>query len=307
MGSATAMLMGLVIYGCAALVATQAEHFITLLAARAVSAFGIAVGSVVTQTILRDVFSGNELGKVFSLMGMGIAISPVLGMLLGGQLTLVGGYRYVFFALFALALVLLVYNVFKLPETQTEKKPVKIMGLGIRMLLDARIWQSALLIAVYNIALFSYYQLGAFQFSKLGYGAEQFGYSGIVLGIGTLFGSFLNKALLSNRTPMSTLLWIAATSMALGAFGVYCLIGSILFVAPMMLVVIAFGIAIPNILSVALTDYKQEVGSAGALFGLVYYLLIGGGLALAGTTQHLGVVLVACSVTVALVTLFRKA
>lgn len=75
MGSATAMLMGLVIYGCAALVATQAEHFITLLAARAVSAFGIAVGSVVTQTILRDVFSGNELGKVFSLMGMGIAIS----------------------------------------------------------------------------------------------------------------------------------------------------------------------------------------------------------------------------------------
>lgn len=110
-GRRPAMLMGLVIYGCAALVATQAEHFITLLAARAVSAFGIAVGSVVTQTILRDVFSGNELGKVFSLMGMGIAISPVLGMLLGGQLTLVGGYRYVFFALFALALVLLVYNV----------------------------------------------------------------------------------------------------------------------------------------------------------------------------------------------------
>lgn len=102
------MLIGLFIYGCAALVVMQTENFTTIMVARAISAFGIAVGSVVTQTMLRDAFSGDELGKVFSRMG--ISISPVLGMLLGGQLTLVGGYHYVFLALFAMALVLFVYN-----------------------------------------------------------------------------------------------------------------------------------------------------------------------------------------------------
>lgn len=109
-GRRPTMLIGLFIYGCAALVVMQTENFTTIMVARAISAFGIAVGSVVTQTMLRDAFSGDELGKVFSRMGMGISISPVLGMLLGGQLTLVGGYHYVFLALFAMALVLFVYN-----------------------------------------------------------------------------------------------------------------------------------------------------------------------------------------------------
>ena len=69
-----------------------------------------------------------------------------------------------------------------------------------------------------------------------------------------------------------------------------------MFLLPMMLVVMSFGIAIPNVLSKALIDYRAQVGSAGALFGLLYYLLIGGGLALVGVGQNLGVSLVVCGV-----------
>ncbi|MDW3637726.1 multidrug effflux MFS transporter [Vibrio sp. 1291-1] len=291
LGRRPTMLIGLFIYGCASLLATQTESFAVVMAARALSAFGIAVGSVVTQTMLRDAFDGQELSKVFSLMGMGISISPVVGMLLGGQLTALGGYRYVFFALFLIALVLLAYNVIKLPETQKEQTPVRLHQLSWEMVRDARIWRSGLLVALYNIALFSYYQLGAFTFSALGYNSEQFGYSGMVLGLGTLLGSYLNKSLVSKNVRKSQLLWLSAVLLSLGSVGVLILSQSIWFVAPMVLVVMSYGIAIPNILSDALVDYKQQVGSAGALFGLMYYIMIGTGLAMAGTAQNLGVVL----------------
>ncbi|MFH4399521.1 multidrug effflux MFS transporter [Vibrio diabolicus] len=295
LGRRPTMLIGLFIYGFASSLATQTESFAVVMAARALSAFGIAVGSVVTQTMLRDAFDGQELSKVFSLMGMGISISPVVGMLLGGQLTGLGGYRYVFFALFLIALVLLAYNVIKLPETQKEQTPVRLRQLSWKMVRDARIWRSGLLVALYNIALFSYYQLGAFTFSALGYSSEQFGYSGIVLGLGTLLGSYLNKSLVSKNVLKNQLLWLSAVLLSLGSVGVLILSQSIWFVAPMMLVVMSYGIAIPNILSDALVDYKQQVGSAGALFGLMYYIMIGTGLAMAGTVQNLGVVLLACS------------
>ncbi|HHF3258762.1 multidrug effflux MFS transporter [Vibrio diabolicus] len=295
LGRRPTMLIGLFIYGCASLLATQTESFAVVMAARALSAFGIAVGSVVTQTMLRDAFDGQELSKVFSLMGMGISISPVVGMLLGGQLTGLGGYRYVFFALFLIALVLLAYNVIKLPETQKEQTPVRLRQLSWKMVRDARIWRSGLLVALYNIALFSYYQLGAFTFSALGYSSEQFGYSGIVLGLGTLLGSYLNKSLVSKNVRKNQLLWLSAVLLSLGSVGVLILSQSIWFVAPMMLVVMSYGIAIPNILSDALVDYKQQVGSAGALFGLMYYIMIGTGLAMAGTAQNLSVILLTCS------------
>ncbi|MGY5729922.1 multidrug effflux MFS transporter [Vibrio chemaguriensis] len=295
LGRRPTMLIGLFIYGFASLLATQTESFSVVMAARALSAFGIAVGSVVTQTMLRDAFDGQELSKVFSLMGMGISISPVVGMLLGGQLTGLGGYRYVFFALFLIALVLLAYNVIKLPETQKEQTPVRLRQLSWKMVRDARIWRSGLLVALYNIALFSYYQLGAFTFSALGYSSEQFGYSGMVLGLGTLLGSYLNKSLVSKNVRKSQLLWLSAVLLSLGSVGVLILSQSIWFVTPMVLVVMSYGIAIPNILSDALVDYKQQVGSAGALFGLMYYIMIGTGLAMAGTVQNLGVVLLACS------------
>ncbi|GAB2643467.1 multidrug effflux MFS transporter [Vibrio panuliri] len=306
LGRRPTMIIGLFIYGCASLVAMQTKSFDVIMIARVFSAFGIAVCSVVTQTMLRDTFSGAELGKVFSLMGMGISISPVVGMLLGGQLTAVGGHHYVFLALFALALVLFLYNLFKLPETQKESPRMQLGSLSVRMLKDSHIWLSGLLIALYNIALFSYYQLGAFTFGELGFSPAQFGYSGIVLGFGTLLGSYLNKALLSKLVSQRSLLQLSAMLLISGAIGVYTISDSIWFVAPMMLVVMSFGVAIPNVLTAALIDYQQDAGSAGALFGLLYYLLIGGGLGLAGGIHHLGMVLIVCGGVTVLVTLVHQ-
>ena len=63
------------------------ESFEILLLARIISAFGIAVGSVVTQTILRDLYDKEQIGKAFSFVGIGLSISPVIGMLTGSAIS----------------------------------------------------------------------------------------------------------------------------------------------------------------------------------------------------------------------------
>ncbi|WP_219013217.1 MFS transporter, partial [Shewanella algae] len=248
---------------------------------------------------------GEELGKVFSVMGLGIAISPVIGMFSGGQLVKAGGHHAVFLALFIMALGLFAYCFIRLPETQTSRQSLQLVALSKRMLGDRQIWQSALLVTAYNVALFSYYQLGGFNFARLGFTLEQFGYSGLILGLGSLVGSYSNKCLLSKGVSQDKLLQGAALLLLLGAIGVQLSLNSIGFLAPMLLVVMAFGIAIPNVLSMALAQYRQQAGSAGALFGLMYYLLIGIGLALAGAVQHLGWVLLACGSMALLVSRVR--
>ncbi|QFT11823.1 multidrug effflux MFS transporter [Vibrio sp. THAF190c] len=303
LGRRITMLLGLMLFVIAASIAISTASFTVLMMARALSAFGIAVGSVVTQTMLRDCFTGEELSKVFAYMGIGISISPVLGMLLGSQLSALGGHKWVFLALLLMALAALLHSLVTLPETklsETETKQsdtsVALKSLALTMLKDRQIWLSALLVSAYNAALFSYYQLGAFTFAQLGMSNEQFGYSGIVLGLGTLIGSYLNKALLARGNTSQQLLRLAALLLLVGGIGVWVTQDQVMFLLPMMLVVMSFGIAIPNVLSKALIDYRAQVGSAGALFGLLYYLLIGGGLALVGVGQNLGVSLVVCGV-----------
>ncbi len=89
---------------------------------------------------------------------------------------------------------------------------------------------------------------------------------------------------------------MAALSGLLGGIGVWLMQDSVLFVLAMLLVVLAFGMAIPNILGSALSNYGDRLGTAGALFGLLYYLLMGVGMLLAAWSQALGLTLLACGV-----------
>lgn len=308
LGRRPAMLIGLGLYGIATYGATQTSSFPMLLALRALSAFGISVGSIVTQTMLRDCFSGIELGRVFSVMGIGLGISPVLGMFLGGKLTELGGYIYVFSALSISAVLLLIHSTVKLPETKTDASPLALSSVFARLVKDPFVWLSAVLVAGYNIALFAYYQQGIGLFMRLGYGVAEFGHSGLLLGISTLGGSALNRMLLSEGKGISqtALLSLAASMLVVGALGVWIIRDSIWFLAPMALVVMAFGIAIPNIVSSALVEYRHCAGSAGAIFGLSYYLMIGTGLMFSAQLNSLGMTLLGVSVVIGAATCARS-
>ncbi|TVP14612.1 multidrug effflux MFS transporter [Shewanella sp. KCT] len=302
LGRRRTMLLGLGLYGIAAFAALWVPSFQWLLTMRALSAFGAAVGSVVTQTMLRDSFDGTALAKVFAYMGMGIAISPVVGMLSGGLLASLGGYPAVFLTLSLMAALLYTVCLLRLPETRpATSQPLPLWALMRRLATDGNIWHNALLVAGFNVLLFSYYLQGPFVFQRLGLSTQAFGYSGIALAIGTLVGSAINKTLLQRGVSQPRLLRLASLLALIGAVGVYLSETHLGFLLPMALIVAAFGIAIPNILSQALVEYRDQAGAAGALFGLLYYLLIALGLAMVSLAEQLGGPLLITSLLLSLV------
>jgi predicted MFS family arabinose efflux permease len=294
-GRRPAMLAGLSLYMAASVLALSVVTFNGLLIAQAIAAFGAAVGSVVTQTVLRDRFHGAELAGVFSVVGIALAASPALGLFSGATLVQQFGYRGVLVGLLVLALVLWCWCLWRLPETRPAFLPIASLceTLGL-MLRDAGIWRSVGLVAAFNIALFSYYSIGPFLFDKLGLSALEFGYSGVLLALGSGLGALLNKVLLKREVRSEHLVSVAAGMAVLGGLLVVMLQESWLFVWPMLLVVLAFGMAIPNVLGSALTAYRDRLGTAAAVFGLLYYLAIGVGLSLVGWAQNLGWSLLTC-------------
>lgn len=282
-GRRKAMLAGLTVYGAAALTAMHTQQFEFLLLCRVLSAFGAAAGSVVTQAMLRDSCDRAALAKAFSYVGIGVSVSPVIGLLAGGVLTEYGGYPAVFAALSLLAGILWLLCLLGLTETRPDVviRP-SVLTLGKRMAVDAHLWRHATLVAGFNVLLFSFYLQGPFVFARLGYSPQVFGYSGVVLAIGTVSGSLINKQWCYQGRSQRMLVQLASGFALAGAVGVVLLQDSLWFLLPMLLIVVGYGMGIPNILSQSLQAYQAQAGSAGALFGLQYYLLIGVGLSVAG-------------------------
>ncbi|AVT46662.1 multidrug effflux MFS transporter [Shewanella baltica] len=297
-GRRKAMLAGLVCYAIGSALALMVSDFSLLLMARILSAFGAAVGSVITQTMMRDSYSGEELARVFSVMGMSLGISPVIGLLLGSVLSAYWGYKGVFVALMVSAIVLLFLSVRSLPETKpAHTQKIAIGELAIKMLSDSGIINNTLLVAAFNLMWFSYFSLAPFMFEAQGLSTLAFGTSGLLLGFGTFLGSYVNKIMLGRGHTGARLVRLASAIALVGGLGIWLIqstfigLNNVYFLAPMLLIVIAYGIAIPNILSSALADYRTYAGSAGALFGLFYYILLGLGLGGTGIVHHLGMVI----------------
>ncbi len=284
---------GLITYGAGTLAAVFAPGFITLLGARIISAFGIAVGSIVTQTILRDTFDKEDISKVFSWIGIGLSVSPVIGMVTGSILASFGGHQSVFITLCVLGLLFLLLSRQKISETHHSKKSVNLktlINLLNRMLHDQSIIKCCLLIMSFNVLLFSYYSLAPFIFKENHYSSYTFGYSSIILAGGTFAGAKLNRFLLLKNMQPEYLVKVTTFSAFIASVFVWILINTgIFFLIPYFFIVMAFSIAIPNILSTALINYKNETGTAGALLGLMYYILIGSGLISIGFIQNLGI------------------
>ncbi|EMI5492475.1 multidrug effflux MFS transporter [Providencia stuartii] len=292
-GRRPTILAGLLIYAAASVGALFITHFYLLLLIRMLSAFGAAVGSIGTQTAMRDSYQGHELAKVFSIMGIALAISPALGMVAGAILVGYGGYQAVFMGLAILAIVLLLWSCYRLPETRPENViHHPFLSTLLAMIRDKEILKNVILIAFFNINLFSYYQLAPFHFEQLMLSQQQFGLTGVLLAIGVGVGSILNRYLLAKKWTPERLVKLSSVISLVSGCMVYILIHSAWFILPVMGIVIGYGIAIPNVLAHALNRYADRKGTAGAILGLLYYIGLAVGLMIAGWSQHLGGVLV---------------
>ena len=137
------------------------------------------------------------------------------------------GYRGMLAGLLLLALVLWGWCLCALPETRPAALPTASLRqtLGL-MLTDTGLWRAVGLVGAFNIALFSYYAVGPFVFERLGLSAAAFGYSGVLLALGSGLGAWLNKRLLKRGMHGEQLVFTAAGIALLGGLLVLMLQGS---------------------------------------------------------------------------------
>jgi DHA1 family bicyclomycin/chloramphenicol resistance-like MFS transporter len=109
---------------CAYLVATVgcalAASVDALIVLRLLQALGGCVGMVAARAMVRDLFEVKENAKIFSLLMLVVAVSPIIAPTLGGYITAVLGWRFVFVMLILVAIIVLTGIYFLLPES---KKP----------------------------------------------------------------------------------------------------------------------------------------------------------------------------------------
>ncbi|MCB1148542.1 MAG: multidrug effflux MFS transporter [Chlamydiia bacterium] len=276
LGRRPSMLLGIFVYILGCIACASAPNIWILLAARFMQAFGASTGSVITQTMLRDSLEGTERQKFFALIGAALSLSPAIGPLAGGVIADLFDWRACLWVLSLFGTLLFFWSVFKLPETQkTGAAYTPLVKVAKRMGGDKELWQSVLYVGILNGIAFSFYSEAPFVFIEtFGFSAAAYGLIGLVIAAAGLTANLFNRWS-AGRWSQEKLLKRSAALLIISSSALFLLGGSALGYALLSgALFFSIGLMIPTLLSGALKNYPECLGTAGALFGMAYYLLI---------------------------------
>lgn len=120
---------GVTLYFLFAMLCGLASSFPLLVAARAAMGASAAVTRVLVVAMVRDLFEGEEMARVMSLVFMIFMVVPVIAPTVGQGILLVGPWRAIFLVLGGYALLMGLWSWIRLPETL---HPEYRRGLNLR-------------------------------------------------------------------------------------------------------------------------------------------------------------------------------
>jgi DHA1 family bicyclomycin/chloramphenicol resistance-like MFS transporter len=259
-----------------------APNIYFLIIARLVQGFAAAGGLVISRAIVRDLYSGRELTKFFTMMVLVGNLGPIIAPIVGGGIVAFTNWHGVFIALAIIGAVLLFTVAFKLEETLPEENRVpsnlpQIMNNFGSLFRDRTFMGYALAQGFTTAGIFAYvsgvpfvyqniYEVTPQQFSFL------FGTNGLALIIGSqLVGRFAD--IIPERTFLKIGLVISNIAGAV-------LLIALLLKAPLFAVAIPIFFFISSISMIGTTSFALAIetqghiaGSASALLGLLPFLL----------------------------------
>ncbi len=118
-GRRPVILIGLVMFTLASIGCLFADNIWVFLAFR-VAQGGIVSGMVLSRAIVRDLHEPDEAARQLGIMGMAMALAPLLGPMIGGLLDQMFGWRANFVAYAVMGAVMLVIAWRDLGETNTQ-------------------------------------------------------------------------------------------------------------------------------------------------------------------------------------------
>lgn len=263
--------------GCA-----MAPNIQWLIALRVVQGIGAASVMVIPRAIIRDLHTGIEATRLMALVMLVFSVSPILAPLAGSALIVPFGWRAVFFAVTAAALLAVILITAFLPETRLPEDRVKasignILGHFGSLLCNPR-FLGLVFIGGFGMASFfaflasssfiyiNHFGLTPTQYS-LAFSVNAFGFIGasqFAAALGTRFGmAHMVKAAAFSYAFFAVILF-AVTSMGASSLPVLMVLLFLSFAS--------LGLVIPSSMVLALDDHGPIAGMASSLAGTLQML-----------------------------------
>jgi DHA1 family bicyclomycin/chloramphenicol resistance-like MFS transporter len=287
--------------------AALSSDIATLGVFRVLMGVGAAGGGVVAMAMVRDLFSGYAMVRMFSRMALVNGLAPILAPVIGSQLLLVMPWPGIFVFLAGYGTLVIIAALFLVRETLPPDKRGQsglTAGQRYKALFTDRIFVGLLLVGGMNFAgLFTYLSASPFLFQDVfGFSPQQYGLLFGINSLGIVAGVQTSSRLIRRVPPqwilacstawmfLMSLLIVLFDQLGMGLWGV---------MVPLWFYILGTGFTFPCVQVLALASHGDKAGTAASLLGAATFMLAGlvspvvGWLGI-GTATPMGAVQAAC-------------
>ncbi|MEP0454678.1 MAG: multidrug effflux MFS transporter [Roseibium sp.] len=130
-GRRAILLGGLALYAAASVASLMSNTLDQLLLARFVQGIGCAATRVIAVSVVRDCYTGRQMGKVMSLVMMVFMAVPIIAPSIGQAVLLMSNWHWIFSLLLFAGTVMLIWCWIRLPETLPKeyRQPLNVQTI----------------------------------------------------------------------------------------------------------------------------------------------------------------------------------
>ena len=260
--------------GCA--FCTTADALIVI---RLLQALGGCVGMVAARAMVRDLFPVEENAKIFSLLMLVVAVSPIIAPTLGGYVTAAFGWQSIFIILaviaaFTLLAVYLSLPQSRLPDMSVSMMPKPIIKSFLQIFKVPQFYTYAFTGSVAAAGLYAYIAGSPHVFMEIyKVSKQQYGWIFATIAIGLITSSQVNTLLLKKFTSEQiiriALLCQSVTGILLLLGTFYQVIGLFSTIFLILIFLSCQGFTFPNSSALSMAPFSKNAGSASALMGAI--------------------------------------
>ncbi len=270
------MLGSLCAFALFSVAAAAAPDFQMLLMARFFQGAAAAGGRVLVTTIVRDLYAGRKMARVMSLAQILFLAAPVVAPTIGQAILAVAHWRWIFIAIGSIALMVLIWTAWRLPETLAvqNRLPLNFKQLqqNFRVVLTERqslgyTFAATLLVGGLMGFLNSVQPIFSHVFARLDLLAPIFGLMAIGMGFGSYFNARMVERLGMRKISHTALLgfiFFSALHVILALISSETVLRFAILQSGMM---ICFVLAAGNFSAMAMEHVGRVAGTASSIQG----------------------------------------
>ncbi|WP_280561475.1 multidrug effflux MFS transporter [Chromohalobacter sp. 48-RD10] len=275
LGRRPALMLGMLIYSVAGIIAWQAQSVETLITARFFQAFGGCAGLALGRAMIRDTAAPDRAVQRLAVLNLVVAIGPALAPLIGSMLTITLGWRSVLLALCLMGIGNLLFVWRLMPETAQATGRVNLPGLAHEyhtLIRSPAFIGYAIGGGCATTAMFAFVASAPFIFvEQLGKPASHVAYYLSLLILSISLGNFITNRT-THRIGLSRLMLSASLLSLAGGISMLVIVFAgwasvITLEASMLLFTLGVGMTGPTALTLAVSINPKVVGSAAGLYG----------------------------------------